>query len=97
MHLHLIACNSFLIQQVDVFDMAIIKNKIKDIVIMNLTPEKMLGNVRVQLQALNGVEFLDGEWLRFVEQYLDKPSDNSLDKTSSICTKGKPFTKIVTS
>jgi protein tyrosine phosphatase len=36
-HLHLIACNSFLIQQVDVFDMAIIKNKIKDIVIMNLT------------------------------------------------------------
>jgi type I restriction enzyme R subunit len=34
--------------------------------------------VRAQLQALNGVEFLDGEWLRFVEQYLDKPSDNSL-------------------
>ena len=48
------------------------------------TPEKMLGNVRVQLQALNGVEFLDGEWLRFVEQYLDKPSDNSLDKTRKI-------------
>jgi type I restriction enzyme R subunit len=47
-------------------------------------PEKMLGNVRVQLQALNGVEFLDGEWLRFVEQYLDKPSDNSLDKTRKI-------------
>jgi len=48
------------------------------------TPEKMLDNVRVQLQALNGVEFLDGEWLRFVEQYLDKPSDNSLDKTRKI-------------
>ena len=48
------------------------------------TLEKMLGNVRVQLQALNGVEFLDGEWLRFVEQYLDKPSDNSLDKTRKI-------------
>jgi type I restriction enzyme R subunit len=30
------------------------------------TLEKMLGNVRVQLQALNGVEFLDGEWLRLV-------------------------------
>jgi hypothetical protein len=30
----------------------------------------MLGNVRVQLQALNGVEFLDGEWLRFVESLL---------------------------
>ncbi len=48
------------------------------------TPEKMLGNVRVQLQALNGVVFLEGEWLRFVEQYLDKPSDNSLDKTRKI-------------
>ncbi len=48
------------------------------------TPDKMLANVRVQLQALNNVEFLDGEWLRFVEQYLDKPSDNSLDKTRKI-------------
>lgn len=48
------------------------------------TPVKMLANVRVQLQALNGVEFLDAEWLRFVEQYLDKPSDNSLDKTRKI-------------
>jgi len=48
------------------------------------TPEKMLANVRAQLQALNGIEFLDGEWLRFVEQYLDKPSDNSLDKTRKI-------------
>ncbi len=48
------------------------------------SPGKMLANVRVQLQALNGVEFLDGEWLRFVEQYLDKPSDNSLDKTRKI-------------
>jgi hypothetical protein len=35
--LHLIAGNGFFIQQVDVFDMAVIKHKIKDIVIMNLT------------------------------------------------------------
>ena len=48
------------------------------------TPEKMLANVRVQLQALNKVQFLEGEWQRFVEQYLDKPSDNSLDKTRKI-------------
>ncbi len=47
-------------------------------------PEKMLANVRTQLQALNGVEFLDAEWERFVEQYLDKPGDNSLDKTRKI-------------
>ncbi|WP_432740974.1 type I restriction endonuclease subunit R [Methylobacter sp. G7] len=44
----------------------------------------MLANVRVQLQALNNVLFLEGEWLRFVEAYLDKPSDNSIDKTRKI-------------
>jgi type I restriction enzyme R subunit len=48
------------------------------------TPEKMLSNVRVQLQTLNNVEFLEGEWLRFVEEYLDKPSDNSIDKTRKV-------------
>ncbi len=48
------------------------------------TPEKMLANVRVQLQTLNNVQFLEGEWLRFVEEYLDKPSDNSIDKTRKI-------------
>src|SRR5690554_7227626 len=44
----------------------------------------MLANVRVQLQALNGVEFLEGEWQRFVETYLDKPSDTIVDKTRKI-------------
>lgn len=48
------------------------------------TREKILSNVRAQLQALNNVQFLDGEWLRFVEQYLDKPGDNSIDKTRKI-------------
>ena len=48
------------------------------------TPESMLANVRVQLEALNNVKFLDGEWLRFVEEYLDKPSDNIIDKTRKI-------------
>ena len=48
------------------------------------THEKMLANVRVQLQALNNVQFLEGEWQRFVEEYLDKPSDNSIDKTRKI-------------
>ncbi len=47
-------------------------------------PEAMLTNVRVQLQALNGVEFLEGEWKRFVETYLDKPSDTIVDKTRKI-------------
>src|SRR5690554_3010956 len=47
-------------------------------------PQAMLANVRVQLQALNGVEFLEGEWKRFVETYLDKPSDTIVDKTRKI-------------
>src|SRR5690554_6410678 len=47
-------------------------------------PQAMLANVRVQLQALNGVEFLEGEWQRFVVTYLDKPSDTIVDKTRKI-------------
>ena len=47
-------------------------------------PEAMLANVRVQLQTLNNVEFLEGEWKRFVETYLDKPSDTIIDKTRKI-------------
>ncbi|TRX43159.1 type I restriction endonuclease subunit R [Flavobacterium restrictum] len=48
------------------------------------TNEAMLANVRVQLQALNYMEFSDSEWLRFVEEYLDKPSDNLVEKTRKI-------------
>ena len=47
-------------------------------------PEKMLANVREQLQSLNKVSFLEGEWMRFVEEYLDRPSDNIIDKTRKI-------------
>ena len=39
------------------------------------SPKAMLANVREQLQTLNNVQFAEGEWLRFVESYLDKPSD----------------------
>ena len=48
------------------------------------TPEKLLANVRVALQALNNMQFADGEWLRFVETWLDKPSDSIVDKTRKI-------------
>ncbi|WP_068319473.1 type I restriction endonuclease subunit R [Polynucleobacter yangtzensis] len=48
------------------------------------TPEALLANVRVQLQALNNVQFSDGEWLRFVETWLDRPSDGIVDKTRKI-------------
>ena len=46
--------------------------------------DTMLDNVRTQLQTLNKVEFSDGEWRRFVETYLDKPSDGVVDKTRKI-------------
>lgn len=48
------------------------------------SPTAMLANVRDQLQRLNGVEFNESEWRRFAEQYLDSPSDSSLDKTRKI-------------
>lgn len=48
------------------------------------TPEKLLANVREQLQALNNMQFADGEWLRFVETWLDRPSDSIVDKTRKI-------------
>ena len=47
-------------------------------------PQAMLANVREQLQVLNNTHFSDGEWLRFVETYLDRPSDSIIDKTRKI-------------
>ena len=47
-------------------------------------PGEMLANIREQLQRLNDVVFLDGEWARFVEEYLDKPSDGLVEKSRKI-------------
>ncbi|MGV0956983.1 hypothetical protein ACTS91_11320 [Empedobacter falsenii] len=46
--------------------------------------EAMLANVRVQLEALNNVTFTSQEWLRFVAEYLDKPSDSLVDKSRKL-------------
>jgi type I restriction enzyme R subunit len=48
------------------------------------TPQALLANLRVQLQALNNMQFADCEWLRFVETWLDKPSDGIVEKTRKI-------------
>jgi len=48
------------------------------------TSDSLLANLRVQLQALNKVNFLDSEWQRFVSEYLDKPGENAIDKTRKI-------------
>ncbi|MDI4652753.1 MULTISPECIES: type I restriction endonuclease subunit R [Pseudoalteromonas] len=47
-------------------------------------PDRMLANVRKQLEKLNKITFLDREWFRFVESYLDTPSDGIIDKTRKI-------------
>ncbi|MGL4868557.1 MAG: type I restriction endonuclease, partial [Cetobacterium sp.] len=49
-----------------------------------MNTKEMLKNIRVQLENLNNVNFLDSEWARFLEEYLDKPSDNYIDKTRKI-------------
>jgi len=48
------------------------------------TPADLLANVRTQLQTLNSVQFTNGEWSRFVETWLDKPSDGIVEKTRKI-------------
>ena len=48
------------------------------------TPEAMLANVRMQLQTLNDVVFTDSEWIRYVEEYLDKSGDNLVEKTRKL-------------
>lgn len=48
------------------------------------TSEALLANARMQIQNLNEVVFSDKEWLRFVEEYLDKPGDTLVDKTRKI-------------
>ena len=49
-----------------------------------VTPEALLANVRKQLQTLNNVAFTDAEWKRFLYEYLDKSSDNIVDKTRKV-------------
>ncbi len=48
------------------------------------TSKEMFDNARAQLQKLNNVQFTEAEWIRFCEEYLDKPSDNHIDKTRKI-------------
>lgn len=48
------------------------------------TNEELLKNIRVQLEELNDVKFLDSEWDRFCDEYLNKPNDSQIDKTRKI-------------
>lgn len=46
--------------------------------------DELIKNLRIQLQRLNNVVFSDAEWHRFLEEYLDKPSDSLIEKTRKI-------------
>lgn len=46
--------------------------------------DALVQNLRAQLQRLNNVVFSDAEWRRFLEEYLDKPSDSLIEKTRKI-------------
>lgn len=46
--------------------------------------DALVKNLQAQLQRLNNVIFSDAEWRRFLEEYLDKPSDSLIEKTRKI-------------
>ena len=46
--------------------------------------DELIKNLRAQLQRLNNVVFSDAEWRRFLEEYLDKPSDSLIEKTRKV-------------
>lgn len=48
------------------------------------TSDDLLENVRTQLQTLNDVAFTNGEWSRFVETWLDQPSEGIVEKTRKV-------------
>lgn len=48
------------------------------------SPQALLENARGQLERLNGITFSDGEWSRFLSEYLDRPSDSLTDKSRKI-------------
>ncbi|HFI2438194.1 TPA: type I restriction endonuclease subunit R [Streptococcus suis] len=48
------------------------------------TPEALLGNLREQMEALNRVSFTDTEWQRFLDEYLNKPSESLIDRTRKL-------------
>lgn len=48
------------------------------------TPEALLANLKTQMEVLNNVVFTDTEWLRFLDEYLNKPSDSLIDRTRKL-------------
>jgi len=48
------------------------------------SPEALLNNARIQLQALNNIVFTDAEWKRFNDEFLNKENDGIVERTRKI-------------
>ncbi|PAF44195.1 type I restriction endonuclease subunit R [Helicobacter sp. 11S02596-1] len=48
------------------------------------TPKALLDNLKTQIEALNNVRFNPSEWQRFLEEFLDKASDGTIEKSRKI-------------
>lgn len=48
------------------------------------TPEALVENLRTQLESLNNLNFSDAEWHRFLDEYLNKPSDSLIERTRKL-------------
>lgn len=46
--------------------------------------DKLLTNLRDKIQSLNNLIFSNSEWQRFLIEYIDRPSENIIDKTRKI-------------
>lgn len=48
------------------------------------TPQKLLVNLKAQIEDLNKVSFSSNEWKRLCDEYLDKPNDTLIERTRKI-------------
>ena len=53
-------------------------------ILPQLNQERCWQMLGFNCRTLNNMEFTNSEWQRFVIEYLDKPSDNIIDKTRKI-------------
>lgn len=48
------------------------------------TPEELLANLKIQIEALNNTSFTSKEWQRFLVEYLNSPNDSLVEKTRKV-------------
>ena len=48
------------------------------------TPQQLLDNLKIQIENLNKVKFNSSEWQKFLNNFLDNPSDTLIEKTRKL-------------